>query len=220
MVQFPTQPFAATHYPASPDAPAYSTRDAGDLQLGVQGILFKESGLLPTFSLGYIHRVRAGTAPDIDIGSYTQSAIVLISGDVGDFHYDTNFVVSEQTSDPIRRAQFGQTLSVTHDLFPETLHDKLELTGELWHFSQPLVTTTIHGSPSPRSNAVGTLWALGYALLPNLVLDVGFDHGLTSTSTAWQTVAGFTYLIPHRLWPHRTPPPAALPGEKKHVHRH
>lgn len=198
--------------------PAYSTRDPGDLQLGVQALLIKEAGLVPTLPVGYVHRVRTGTAPDLDIGSFNQSALVLISGDVGEFHYDSNFVLNEQTADPVRRAQYGQTLSVTHDLFSEALHDRLEITGELWHFTQPLVTTTIHGSPNQRSNAVGTLWTLGYAVRPNLILDVGFDHGLTSTSTAWQTFGGFTYLIPHRLWPHRTPP--ALPaGPLKHVHR-
>jgi hypothetical protein len=35
------------------------------------------------------------------------------------------------------------------------------------------------------------------------VLDGGFSHGFTSTSTRWQSFAGFTYLLPHRLWPER-----------------
>jgi hypothetical protein len=34
----------------------------------------------------------------------------------------------------------------------------------------------------------------------NLVVDGGFDHGLTSTSTQWELFAGFSYLLPHRLW--------------------
>lgn len=51
--------------------------------------------------------------------------------------------------------------------------------------------------------AAGILWALGYSLRPNLVLDAGLDHGLTATSTHWQGLAGFTYLAPQRLWPHR-----------------
>jgi hypothetical protein len=29
---------------------------------------------------------------------------------------------------------------------------------------------------------------------------VGFDHGLTDTSTRWEAFAGFTYLLPHKLW--------------------
>jgi hypothetical protein len=62
--------------------------------------------------------------------------------------------------------------------------------GELWHFTQPLTS----------KNAVGNLWAISYPVRDNLVLDAGFDHGLTSSSTQWEGFLGFTYLLPHRLW--------------------
>ena len=48
-------------------------------------------------------------------------------------------------------------------------------------------------------NAVGNLWAVNYNVRKNLVLDGGFDHGLTSTSTHWEMFAGFTYLLPHKV---------------------
>lgn len=217
MVQFSSQPVAVSRLASSPGTAATSQTDPGDLTLGVQGVLVKEKGRRPTIALGYLRRVRAGSSPDLDIGSFSQSGVLLLSGDLGDFHYDTNFLVSEQVADPVRRAQFGQTLSVTHDLFAESLHDKLEITGELWHLTQPLVTVNRDGGASPGSNAVGTLWALGYTLRPNLVLDAGFDRGLTSTSTAWQGFAGFTYLLPHRLWPHRDT--TVRPAHPRHVHR-
>ena len=67
------------------------------------------------------------------------------------------------------------------------------LSGEIWHFSQPLI----------RGNAVGNLWVVSRAVRKNLVIDGGFDHGLTKTSTQWETFLGFTYLLPHRLWPER-----------------
>jgi Putative MetA-pathway of phenol degradation len=216
MVQFQSQPIAVSRSAATSSDPASSQTDPGDLVVGLQGVLLKEAGRGPAIAVGYLHRVRSGSAPDLDIGSFSQSAVVLISGDLGDFHYDSNYIVSEQGEDPVRRAQFGQTLSVTHDLFSERFHDKLEITGELWHFSQPLVETTRAGAASPRSNAVGLLWALGYSARPNLVLDCGFERGLTSTSTAWQGFAGFTYLLPHRLWG-RTE--AGVAGPHKHVHR-
>ena len=50
------------------------------------------------------------------------------------------------------------------------------------------------------ANAVGNLWSVSYPLRPNLVVDAGFDHELTKTSTHWETFVGFTYLLPHRLW--------------------
>jgi hypothetical protein len=40
---------------------------------------------------------------------------------------------------------------------------------------------------------------VNYNAKKNLVLDVGFNRGLTSTSTQWAVVAGFTYLLPKRV---------------------
>jgi hypothetical protein len=97
----------------------------------------------------------------------------------------------------MRRAQFGQTFSVDRPIF----NPNLQLSLEIYHFSQPLVHATSSGQIIPRANLVGALFALGYQLKPNLVFDGGFERGLTSTSTQWQCFAGFTYLLPHRLWP-------------------
>ena len=141
-------------------------------------------GLKPTISLSYFRVLYSGSAPDTDIGSFRRSALFLFSEDIGRFHVDMNGIFSEQTDGRIRRAQFGQTLSISHPLGPFTV------AGELWHFTQPLTA----------GNAVGNLWALSYAIRKNLVVDAGFDRGLTSSSTQWEGFAGFTYLLPHRLW--------------------
>jgi hypothetical protein len=217
MVEFASQPIAVSRVVDSPDGAASTPIDTGDLILGVQGLLTKEVRRRPTVAVAYLQRVRAGSAPDIDIGSFSRSGVVLISGDLGAFHYDSNFSVSEQSADPVRRAQYGRTLSVTHDLFPKRLNDKLEITGEIWNFTQPVVDTTRTGAASPRSEAVGTLWSLGYSARPNLVLDCGFDRGITSTSTSWQGLAGFTYLLPQRLW--GSAETVVLKPGHKHVHR-
>ncbi|HEY0796455.1 MAG TPA: hypothetical protein VGD64_11800 [Acidisarcina sp.] len=189
MVEFFSQPFAATKLSTG------TSHDTGDLDLGVQAIAIPGKGSFPTIAAGYIGRVRSGTAPDLDIGSFSQSALILISGDAKGFHYDTNFIVSEQKSPPIRRAQFGQTISITHPIFSKARN--LTMTGELWHFTQPFVPAS---ATQPGGNAVGTLWAVAWSPRPNLVFDAGIDHGLTSTSTQWEGVAGFTYLLPKRLW--------------------
>jgi hypothetical protein len=199
MLEFISQPFAYTT--ASPD----SSRDAGDLDVGIQGVLHAKRGAVPTVALGYQNVVRSGSAANLDIGSLTRSAILLISGDIGATHYDTNYIVSEQTlpappAPTLRRAQFGQTLSVSHPLLAGRTGGRLGVSGELWHFTQPLPTTDRHNRPVPRANAVGTLVAVNYNVRPNLVLDTALDRGLTSTSTSWQYLAGFTYLLPHRLW--------------------
>lgn len=158
----------------------------GEVFAGFQAVVSPGEGHKPTVSVSYIRRLYASPAPEIDIGTFRNSALLLVSEDLAGFHFDINGIVSEQTKGIIRRGQFGQTLSISHPL------GRLTVAGELWHFTQPL---------SSR-NAVGNLWAVSYPVRKNLVLDAGFNHGLTSSSTQWEGFAGFTYLLPHRLWPH------------------
>jgi hypothetical protein len=146
-------------------------------------------GHKPAVSLSCIRRLYASPAPEIDIGTFRNSALILVSDDLAGFHFDFNGIVSEQTKGTIRRGQFGQTLSISHPL------GRLTVAVELWHFTQPLTSR----------NAVGNLWAVSYPARKNLVLDAGFDHGLTSSSTQWEAFAGFTYLLPHRLWGFHNP---------------
>jgi len=158
---------------------------SGDVSLGIQGEVRRGAGAAPTLALSYWGRVHDGGTPDLDMGSAVNSAIVLVSADVWGFHYDTNYLFSEVESDEgIRRAQFGQTLSVSH-----SLGAKLGLSGEVWDFSQPFL----------RGRAIGNLWAVNYNARRNLVFDLAFNRGLTSTSTQWEILTGFTYLLPRRI---------------------
>jgi hypothetical protein len=169
---------------AHSNAPGQPTNAPSSIDLGVQAVVYHGEGPKPTVALSYIGQIYGGTAPDLDIASANNSALVLVSADVKGFHYDTNAIFDEVVDGSVRRAAFGQTLSVSHPL-----GTKFGLSGEIWHFTQPF----LHG------NAVGNLWALDYVAKKTLVLDCGFDHGLTSTSTQWEVFAGFTYLLPHRL---------------------
>jgi hypothetical protein len=156
-----------------------------DIFLGAQGVLYQGEGAKPTLALSYFHRVYDGGAPEFDFGSPLNSFLVLASADVKGFHYDANAFLTELEQQPVRRAQFGQSLTISHPF----LH-RFTLSGEIWHFSQPFL----------KGNAVGNLWAVSYVARKNLVFDVGFNHGLTGTSTQSEAFAGFTYLLPHRLW--------------------
>lgn len=173
-----SQPFARSR---AEEKAAWGT---GDVALGVQGVVLQGEGARPTVALSYFHRAYGGDAPDIDIGSARNSVLILASADWKGFHYDTNFIFNEVIDSGIHRAQFGQTLSVSH-----SLPKKFGISGEIWHFTQPFL----------RGNAVGNLWALNYNLRSNLVLDGGFNRGLTGTSTRWEVFFGFTYLLPHKL---------------------
>jgi hypothetical protein len=173
-----SQPYAHSHAEGQP------TNAAGAVDLGLQAVVHQGEGANPTVGLSYFGQVYGGAAPDLDIASAQNSALLLVSADVKGFHYDTNYLFDEVVDGSVRRAAFGQTLSISHPLV-----GNFALSGELWHFTQPF----LHG------NAVGNLWALNYNATKTLVLDCGFDHGLTSTSTQWEVFAGFTYLLPHRL---------------------
>jgi len=156
-----------------------------DVFFGAQVALNHGEGSVPTVAVSYFHRAYDGGAPEVDFGSPVNSGLLLASADVKGFHYDANAMFNELIQEPVRRAQFGQSLSISH-----ALPGKFSLSGEIWHFTQPFL----------RGNAVGNLWAIGYTAKRTLVLDAGFDRGLTRTSTHWEAFAGFTYLLPDRLW--------------------
>jgi hypothetical protein len=159
----------------------------GDVAGGFQAVLVPGKNKRPTISVSYIRGIHSGSAPDLDLESFDQGAMFLASTDVYGFHIDVNAMFNKQSEGRLRRVQFGQTLSVARPW------KKWTLGGELWHFTQPFT----------NSNAVGNLWAAAYTVRPNLVIDGGFQHGLTSTSTHWEVFAGLTYVLPQRLWRQR-----------------
>jgi len=159
--------------------------NSGGVAAGAQVMLRRGTGAAPTVAVGYAASVYGGGAPDLDIGSPQQSFQLLVSNDMRGFHMDANAIFNDQPdSGGDHHAQYAQTISISHSL------RSLGIVGELWHFTQPLVP----------GDAVGTLWAVTYAPSKILVFDAGFDKGLTSTSTHWYLFAGFTYLLPHKLW--------------------
>jgi hypothetical protein len=155
----------------------------GGAAVGAQVVLYGGGEHHPTLAASYFHSTGSGSAPDLDVGSPRQVGTVLLSGDTAGLHIDANAIFGEQTDDE-SRAQYGQTLSVSHAF------GAITIAGELWHFTQPF----------SGSNAAGNLWAVSYGLSPTLVLDAGFNRGLTDTSVPWEIFSGVTYLVPRRLW--------------------
>jgi len=157
----------------------------GDIFLGAQSVVYHGEGAKPTLAVSYFRRVYNGGAPELDVGSPINTLVLLASADVKGFHYDTNVFFTELVQGPVRRGQFGQSLTISHPFLR-----RFTLSGEIWHFTQPFL----------ESNAVGNLWAVSYSARKNLVFDAGFNYGLTGTSTSWEAFVGFTYLFPRRLW--------------------
>jgi len=161
-----------------------TANSVADVFVGAQAVVSQGEGAKPTLAVSYFHRAYDGGAPELDFGSPINSFLVLASADVKGFHYDANAMFNELVDGSVRRPQFGQSLSISHPI-----KGKFAVSGELWHFTQPFL----------RGNAVGSLWAVSYAARKTLVLDAGFNRGLTGTSTRWEAFVGFTYLLPHRL---------------------
>ena len=159
------------------------TNYAGGISAGAQVLVYRGDGARPSIAASFLQSAYAGDAPDLDIGSAQQSFIALFSFDFGALHVDTNAMFNSQLG-ASRKAQYGQTLSISHPL------KKTTIVCELWHFTQPL----------DDARAAGMLWAVSWSSNPHLVYDVGFDVGLTTTSTHYEVFGGFTYLIPHKLW--------------------
>lgn len=170
---------------ATPDGPA--SQEPGGIGIGAQAILLPGGESRPTLAVSYMRSIYGGTAPDLDIGGAFQTGTILLSQDFGKFHMDLNGMVSQQNENGIRRAQYGDATCFSHPF------GRYTIAAEFWHFTQPF----------QRGNVIGNLWGVSYTARPNLVFDVAMSHGFTSTSTEWEYLAGFTYLLPHRLWPAR-----------------
>lgn len=177
--------FAATEPAVHFSADGTTANGMGEVFLGAQVVLVPGEGAKPTLSASYSHRAYDGGAPELDLGSPTNSFLILLSSDVKGFHYDANVIVNEMVQGPAHRPQSGQTLSISHPIAR-----RFTVSGEIWHFTQPFL----------NSHAVGNLWAVSYTPRKNLVFDAGFNKGLTGTSTRWEVSAGFSYLLPRRLW--------------------
>lgn len=115
-----SEPFAESKYSGSD-----SSFNPGGVSVGMQGVLSPGEGKRPTVSASYIQLLYGGTAPDIDIGTANRSAVLLVSLDAGGFHFDINELANEQKAGGVRRAQFGQTLSVSRS------YGKMTYSGEI-----------------------------------------------------------------------------------------
>src|SRR5262249_38771199 len=73
----------------------------GGTVAGLQFVVVDGAGTRPTLSASYVHAISDGSAPDLDIGSANQSAIVLFSADLRKpkLHIDTNGIFNEQIDD-------------------------------------------------------------------------------------------------------------------------
>jgi hypothetical protein len=91
----------------------------GEVFAGMQAVILPgNKKKRTTIAAQYLRRLYASPAPELDLGTFVQSATILLGDDLGGLHVDMNGLVTEQQDDTtkLRRAQFAQTLSISHPI--------------------------------------------------------------------------------------------------------
>lgn len=157
----------------------------GDHWIGGQYRYHHQSKNLPTFSFRYeIKLPVASASKGLGTGKVDHSITFLMaSKDLWKYHFDFNagyLLAGQQTNDGYDK-NFNFALA-----FSRPLIGGLGLTGEFSGETQLNPQTPAFAS---------TLWALTYQINPRLIVDSGYDVGLTSGSPGKQFFFGVTYSI-------------------------
>jgi hypothetical protein len=166
-------------------------RTIGDNWLGTQVRLYRQTKRVPTLAFSYSAKIPSASTDDgLGTGAVDHSFTFLASKDIGGFHFDFNathfWIGREGTSGFDQNDEFN--LAFSHSIFKG-----LGVTGELYG------DTSLNPS-TPRY--VSSLGALTYTITPRLVVDSGFENGLTSGGPRRHIFAGLTYSIAN-LYPRR-----------------
>ena len=93
---------------------ASPSNGSGDVDLGVQAVIHNGEGANPTIAVSYFGRAYDGGTPDLDVGSFVNSALLLLSADIKGFHIDNNYFFNEMEETDVRRLQTGQFSTLRH----------------------------------------------------------------------------------------------------------
>lgn len=172
-----------TSYQAQTDATG-THRGFGDNWLGPQIRVYRQTKRVPTLAFGYAAKIpSAPTDNGLGTGRVDHAFTFLASKDIAGIHFDfntTHFWIGQQ-SEP----GFDQNDQLNL-AFSRPIHKGLGFTVEFYGSTQ-----LNRATPSFASS----LWALTYAVTPRLVLDGGFEGGLSSGGPHRHVFAGLTYSI-------------------------
>jgi hypothetical protein len=156
----------------------------GDNWIGPQVRVYKQTKRAPSVAISYAAKIPTANVQDgLGSGQVDDSIILLVSKDVEAVHFDFNFVhfwIGRQSAP-------GFDQNNQPDLaFSRRVHGPLQFTGEFYGATNLNKTT-----PS----FVSSLWALSGTVCPRLVVDGGFEAGLTSGGPHRHAFFGATYSI-------------------------
>ena len=161
-----------------------TSRGIGDNSLGPQIRFYRQTNRVPSMAFGYSVKMPSADAHNgLGSGRVDHSFTFLASKDIAHFHFDFNFnqfLIGRQNASGFDQ---NQELDLA---FSHYIYRKLQVTGEFYGDNRLNKTTPEFAS---------TLWALTYTITPRLVIDGGFEVGLTSWGPNLHAFAGATYSI-------------------------
>ena len=158
-------------------------RTFGENWLGPQIRLYRQTSRVPTMALGYAVKIpSAGTEAGLGSGVVDHQFVFLASKDVRRIHFDFNaseFLIGRTPSGFDRNTEINLA-------FSHAIQGPLQFTGEFYGN-----TRLNRATPG----FVSSLWALTYTVTPRLVIDGGFEVGITDGGPHRHVFVGVTYAI-------------------------
>lgn len=156
----------------------------GDNWIGTEIRFHRQTEHLPTMAFSYAVKIpSASTENGLGSGRVDHSFIFGASESVGRFNFDfnlTQFLVAQPTGSGY---DANQQLALA---FSHPIHGKLQFVGEFYGETELNRSTPGYAS---------SLWALTYTITPRLVIDAGFETGLTPGGPHHHAFFGATYSI-------------------------
>lgn len=172
-----------TSFLSQTDATATHT-SFGDNWLGTEIRFHRQTTRLPTMAFSYAFKIPSASAENgLGTGRVDHSFTFGASESVAHFNFDfnvTEFLVRQPAASSF---DTNQQLALA---FSHAIHGKLQFAGEFYGDTQ--LNTTTPGFAS-------SLWALTYTVVPRLVIDGGFEVGLTTGGPHRHAFLGLTYSI-------------------------
>ena len=171
----------------------------GDNWIGTQVRFYRQTKRVPSMALGYAAKIPSASSDNgLGSGRVDRALTLLVSKDISKLHFDfnaTQFWIG-------RQGTHGFDLNNEANMaFSFHIHGPLQFTGELYGD-----TELNRGTPG----FVSSLWAFTYTVRPRLVIDSGYEAGITAGGPRRHAFVGFTYSIANLYpgWRHRKADPS------------
>ena len=159
-------------------------RSFGDNWLGPQVRVYRQTKRVPSLAFGYAVKIpSASTEGGLGSGQVDHAFTFLASKDIAKFHFDFNATQLLVGRPGFSGFDKNQQLNLA---FSREIYGGLQFTGEF--YGDTALNRLTPGFAS-------SLWALTYTVVPRLVIDGGFEAGLTSGGPHRHAFAGATWAI-------------------------